>query len=66
MTPHDAWRNVAVFLAVATVVASLGLLLAGAWSWWPLPASMAVLCWGAAAAASLYEHDLRWYEDERR
>lgn len=66
MTPHDAWRNVAVFLATATAVASLGLLLTGAWSWWPLPASVAVLTWGAAATASLYEHDLRWYEDERR
>lgn len=66
MSPHDAWRATAVFLAVATAVASLGLLLVGAWSWWPLPVSMAVLCWGAAAAASLYEHDLRWCEDERR
>lgn len=66
MTPHGAWRATAAFLAAATTVASLVLLLAGAWPWWPLPASVAVLTWGAAATASLYEHDLRWYEDERR
>ena len=66
MTKLDWWVTISVLFAGATAVTTAEILYTGGYTHWWVPAGAAICSFGAAAAASLYSHDPRWDEDERR
>lgn len=66
MTKFDWWATITTLFAGATTVTTAEILYTGDYAHWWAPAGAAICSFGAAAAASLYSHDPRWDEDERR